>query len=52
MELEADAEHEQDDADLGQLLGQHPVRGEAWRVRSDDHTSEQIADNRRKAQAV
>jgi hypothetical protein len=52
MELQADAEHQQDDAHLGQLLGQHAVRGEAGRLRPDDHTRKQVADNRRKTEAM
>ena len=36
VEVQADAEHQQDDADLGQLLGQVAVGHEARRVRPDD----------------
>ena len=35
MELQADAEHQQDDADLGELLGEMSVGDEARRVRAD-----------------
>ena len=35
VELQADAEHQQDHADLGELLGQRRVGDEARRVRPD-----------------
>src|SRR3712207_7926784 len=38
MELQADAEHQQDDADLRELLGERAVGHEARR--SEEHTSE------------
>ncbi len=51
-EMQADAEHQQDDAHLGQLQRQMLVGDEAWRVRADQHAGEQIADERRDAEAV
>ena len=47
MELQADAEHQQDDADLGQLLGEVRVGDEARRVRADQRCRR--ADSRRSA---
>ncbi len=36
MELQADAEHQQDDADFGELLGKVDVRGVSRSVGTDD----------------
>ena len=47
-----DAEHEQDDADLGELLGQRRVGDEAGRVRPDQRARQQVADDRRQAEAL
>ena len=52
MELQADAEHQQDDADLRQLFRQRRIGHEARRVRPDQHAGQQIAHDRRKAQAL
>ena len=52
MELQADAEHQQDDADLGQLLGQRGVGDEAGRVRADERPGQQVADDRRQAEPL
>ena len=49
MKLQADAEHQQDDADLGKLLGQVDVGDEPGRVGSDGDAREKVADNRRQA---
>jgi hypothetical protein len=49
VELQADAEHQQDDADFGQLLGQRRVGDEARRMRSDERTGQEIADDGREA---
>ncbi len=46
MELEADAEHQQDDADLGELAGEMCVGDEAGRVGADQQAGEQVADDR------
>ncbi len=51
-EMQADAEHQQDDADLGQLVGEALVGDEARREGPDQHAGQQIADQRRDAQAV
>ena len=51
MELQADAEHQEDDPDLGELIGERPVRDEARRVRSDDEAGHQVADDGRKSEA-
>ena len=50
--MQADAEHQQDDADLGQFRRQALVGDEARRVRPDQHAGEEIADQRRDAEAV
>ncbi len=52
MELKADAEHQQDDADFGQLLGQRRVGHEARGVGSDQRTGKQVAHERRQANSV
>jgi hypothetical protein len=41
------AEHEEDDAELGELLGQRLVGDPARREWSNDHAGQQIADERR-----
>ena len=46
-EVQADAEHQQDDADLGELAGEILVGDKARRERADDDAGEQIADQRR-----
>ena len=51
-EMQADAEHQQDDADLGELVGHALVGDEARRERPDQHAGEQIADQRRDAEAM
>ena len=50
--MQADAEHQQDDADLGQLAGQVLVADEARRERADGDAGQQVADQRRQAQLV
>ena len=52
MELQAHAEHQQDDADLRELLGQRRVGDEARRVRPDEHPGEQVADDGREAETL
>ncbi len=52
VEVQADAEHQQDDADLGQLLGEARVGDEARRVRPDEQAGQQIADDRRQPEPV
>ena len=52
MELKTDAEHQQDDAELRELLGDVSVGDEAGGIRPDNRASEQVADNRGKAQAM
>ncbi len=46
MELQADAEHQEDDADLGQLLGEVDIRCVARSVRADHDAGHEIADDR------
>ena len=45
VELQPDPEHQQDDADLGQLLGHVTVRHEARRVGSDEEARDKISDD-------
>ena len=52
VEVQADAEHQQDDADLGELLRQRAVGDEARRVRADEQPGEQVADDRRQPEPV
>ena len=50
--MQADAEHQQDDADLGELGRQRLIGDEARRERADHDAGEQIADQRRDPQPV
>src|SRR5206468_1581423 len=43
--VEADAEHQQDDADLGELLGDAEVADETGRVRADGDAGEEVTDD-------
>ena len=52
VEVQADAEHQQDDADLGELLGERGVADEAGGVRADRDAGEQIADDGREAEPL
>lgn len=52
MKVQADAEHHQNDADLGELLGDGQIAAETRRVRPDEHAGEQVADDRRQSQAM
>jgi hypothetical protein len=49
MKLQADAEHQQDHADFGQLLGKRRVGDEAGRVRPDEGAGQEVADDRGQA---
>ncbi len=50
--MQPDAEHQEDDADLGELVGDVLVGDEARREGPDGDAGEQIADERRKLEAV
>ena len=50
--MEPDAEHQEDDADLGELVGDVLVGDVARRERTDKDAGDQIADERRKLEAV
>ena len=50
--MEPDAEHQQDHADLGELVGDVLVGDIAGRERPDQDTGEQIADQRRELEAM
>ena len=52
VELQADAEHQQNDADLRELLGQRGVGDEARRVRADERPGQQVADDRRQPEPL
>ncbi|HTM30239.1 MAG TPA: hypothetical protein VL263_02990 [Vicinamibacterales bacterium] len=52
VELQADAEHQENDADLGHLFGEVRVGDEAWRVRADERTGKQIAGDWRETEAM
>lgn len=41
-EMEADAEHQQDHADLGELIGERLIRHVAGREGADQHAGEQV----------
>jgi hypothetical protein len=51
-EVQPNPEHQQDDAELGELAGQFLIRDEAGREGSDRHPREQIAHERRKAEPM
>ena len=50
--MESDAEHEQDDADLGELIGDARIGYEAGREGADGDAGQQVANERRQAQAM
>ena len=52
MELQPDAEHQQDDPDLGQLLGESRVGHKPGRMRPHERASQEIPDNRRQSEAL
>ena len=49
-EMQADAEHQQDHADLGELSRHRRIGDEAGRVRAHEDAGQQVADERRKPQ--
>ena len=51
-EMEPDAEHQQDDAELGELVGEVLVGDEAGGERPDGDAGDQVADQRRELEAV
>ena len=50
--MQADAEHQQDDADLGEFRRQRLVGDEARRERPDENAGDQVADQRGNAETV
>ena len=50
--MQPDAEHQENDANLGKLIGDILVGDEARRERPDDDARHQIADQRRQLEAV
>ena len=51
-EMEPDAEHQQDDAELGELVGEVLVGDEAGGERPDGNACKQVAHERRQLEAV
>ena len=51
VELQADAEHEEDDADLGEFVCQLLVGDEAGRMRADDESRDEVPHDGREPQA-
>ena len=51
-EMQANAEHQQHDADLGQLSGNDAIGDEAGGEGADRHPRDQVADQRGQAQAI
>ena len=52
MKLQPDAEHQQDDADFGELLGHVAIRHEARRVWAHEEPGNQIPDDGGEPDAV
>ena len=52
VKLESDAEHEKDDANLGELLRHRSIGDESGCMRSDECPGEKVADDRRQAEAL
>ncbi|MGY3122816.1 hypothetical protein ACVWXQ_006753 [Bradyrhizobium sp. S3.14.4] len=50
--MQADAEHQQDNAEFGKLGRKRLVGDEAWRERPDGNAGEQVADKRRNAEPL
>ena len=51
-EVQPDTEHQQDDADLGQLARQFDVSHETWRGRAEHDPGNQVANQRRQFQSA
>ena len=51
-EMEADAEHQENHADLGQLVGQSLIGDVSGRERADQDAGNEVADERRKPQPL
>ncbi|MNR31765.1 hypothetical protein D3C85_1492980 [compost metagenome] len=49
--MQANAEHQQHHADLGQLTSQHHIGNKTGRGRADQHPCQQVADQWRHGQA-
>ena len=50
--MQADAEHQQDDADLGELRREARIGNETRRVGAHQDAGDEVADQRRQAQAI
>ncbi len=48
-ELEADREHQEDDAEFGEIAHVRVVRHPGERMRPDDHADQQVTEDRRQA---
>jgi hypothetical protein len=52
VELQSDAEHQQNDADLRKLLGEGAVGDEAWGIGTDEQPRREISDERREPEPL
>ncbi len=52
VKLQADTEHQQDDADFCQLLRQRGIGHEPWGMGSDNHSGKQVPYDRREAETL
>jgi hypothetical protein len=52
VEVQPDAEHQQDDADLRELRGEGGVAHVPGRVGADDNTRQQVPDDRRELEPL
>jgi hypothetical protein len=50
--MQPDTEHQENDADLGELVGDILVGDIAWRERPEDDAGEEITDRRRELQTM
>jgi hypothetical protein len=50
--VQPDSEHQENDADFGQLVGQSLIRHIAWRERADQDAGEKISNQWRDAQTM
>jgi hypothetical protein len=52
VKVKADPEHQQDDADFGELCREANISRKSGRVRPNKHAPKQVPDDRRKADAL
>jgi hypothetical protein len=51
-EMQAHAEHQEDHADLAELVGEFGIGNKTWGERADQHAGDEVAHQRRHPQAV